>query len=129
MPSINELKVGTELSENEAEDLSKAIHRCLRRARYDIRQRNTIKESRQFVKSAAQNLDEFLRTLIPDLKESDFETCWNKIQEHNNEAQQAAKPFLSYFYSHGLLPDSVTENALLAYVMTQGKDYELINYS
>jgi len=50
----------------------------------------------------------------------DFETAWEKLGHDRKRALEAVNPFVGFFRSHGLLPDEVTEDALLIHVLMEG---------
>lgn len=128
MPSVRTLRTDDELSRQDAEDRSKDVRRILRRARYWIRQDHAIKRARPLIRRSAQNLAELLRKLREDDPEDEgsFEVDWALINRHRDRALDAVGPFVSFFRSHGLLPDEVTEDALLVHVLVEAERQGLL---
>lgn len=128
LSTVTTLKATDEITRQDAEDMSQDVYRMLRRARYWIRQDYAIKRSRPLVRRSAQNLAELLDELMDDEDETTFEACWKALAEHHDRTLEAVAPFVDFFYSHGLLPDEVTEDALVIYVMIQGEKQGLLNF-
>lgn len=124
MPSVRTLRTDDELSRQDAEDRSKDVRRILRRARYWIRQDHAIKRARPLIRRSAQNLAELLRELRQD--EGSFEADWALLNQHRDRALEAVDPFVSFFRSHGLLPDEVTEDALMVHVLVEAERQGLL---
>ncbi|MFB6344299.1 MAG: hypothetical protein ABEK50_00800 [bacterium] len=113
MPSVRSIKHDTDMSSADANEVEQDITRIIRRAR-------ATKKSHMFLKRSIMNLAESLETV--DLDELTFESAWNWVQDHSDEAYSCIEPFTGFFYSHGLLPGEVSEHALMAYVIKKGID-------
>lgn len=129
MTTVATLQATDDISYQDAKDFSQDVYRMLRRARYWIRQDYAIKRSRPLVQRSAHNLAELLEDLLDEPDEATFEACWTALTEHPERAREAVAPFVDFFYSHGLLPDEVTEEALLLHVMIQGEKQGLLHFA
>jgi ribosome-binding ATPase YchF (GTP1/OBG family) len=110
MPSVRDIKLDGEISQADAGDVSQDIKRMVRRAR-------ATKRGRMYLNKSVERLSKLLNQQTRRLEDVNFEDLINVVNNHEEEAFQAINPFTSFFYSDGLLPGEVSENALMLFVI------------
>ena len=112
MVSVRELQLSDELSSADLDDVSQDIKRMIRRARAS-------KRARLYLNNSVEQLSTLLNQQTQMMDDVSLDDLLTVIDNHREEAFQAINPFVSFFYSDGLLPGEVSENALMLYVLNQ----------
>lgn len=115
MPTTTTVSINDELSRNDALDLSQDVQRMIRRAR-------AMKPAQGYIDRSVRNIFETLGSMIPPSEEFTFETLRELAAENRALALRAIRPFTGFFYSNGLLPDSVKKDALLVFALLQAEE-------
>lgn len=112
MATTTKVSLDDGLSFNDALDVGQDVKRMVRRAR-------AIKSAQGPLEQSIENLLESLGSMISPEEGWSFDRLLELAQENRGLALQAIKPFTGFFYSNGLLPDSVKKDALLLYVLVE----------
>lgn len=111
---IDELITDGELDLNTLKDMAQGVRRTMRKAKHFSRQDRPLQRSRRMALQALDNM-ESLSSFKNGLEEND----WSDLAESTTGLLQSMDPFLSFYQSHGKLPDIELQEAL-AYVLYVG---------
>lgn len=112
--TLEELIDGEELDLNALKAMAKKVRRTMRKAKHFSRQDRPLKRSRQHALRSLENLSS-LGSFIGGLEDD----SWGDLEESTGSVLQSLNPFLSFYRSHGKLPDLELQEAL-AYVLYVG---------
>ncbi len=112
--TLEDLIDGEDLDLNTLKDMAKKVRRTMRKAKHFSRQDRPLKRSRQHALRCLENLSS-LASFIKGLEEDD----WVDLEKSTESVLQSLNPFLSFYRSHGKLPDLELQEAL-AYVLYVG---------
>lgn len=111
---VDELIVDGELDLNTLKEMAQKVRRTLRKTKHFSRQDRPLQRSRRMAQQSLDNM-ESLSSFKKGLKED----RWADFAESTTALLQSLEPFLSFYQSHGKLPDIELQEAL-AYVLYVG---------
>lgn len=112
--SISTLFDDGEIDETSLKDMAKKVRRTMRARKHFSRQDRPYKRSRAFASESLSRLKS-LAAFSKGLEDND----WSDFAEADSAVAQAIDPFLSFYRSHGKLPDIELDEAL-AFVLYTG---------
>lgn len=112
--SLDALVDDGELHETNLKEMAKKVRRTMRARKHFSRQDRPLKRSRAFAIESLSNLKN-LTAFSKGLQEND----WSEFAEAGKSVADCIRPFLSYYRSHGKLPDIDLDEAL-AFVLYTG---------
>lgn len=112
--SLEDLIDGDELDLNTLKDMAQKVRRTMRKANHFSRQDRPLQRSRKHALRSLENLSS-LGSFIQGLEEGN----WGDLEDGTESILQALNPFLSFYRSHGKLPDLELQEAL-AYILYVG---------
>lgn len=111
---IDELITDGELDLDTLKEMAQGVRRTMRKAKHFSRQDRPLKRSRRM---ALQSLDNLVS--LASFKKGIEEEDWSDLAGSTTALLQSLDPFLSFYQSHGKLPDVELQEAL-AYVLYVG---------
>lgn len=112
--SLEALVDDGELNENTLKDLAKGVRRTMRARKHFSRQDRPLKRSKPFVMESLNRLNS-LTAFTKALEDGD----WSDFAGAGKSVADCIDPFLSFYRSHGKLPD-IELDAAVAYVLYVG---------
>jgi len=112
--TLEDLIDGEDLDLNTLKEMARKVRRTMRKAKHFSRQDRPLKHSRKYALRSLENLSS-LASYIHGLDEGN----WSDLEESTGSVLQGLNPFLSFYRSHGKLPDLELQEAL-AYVLYVG---------